>query len=256
MARSRQEKAQTLESGDIFFFYRPRIEEREPGGRRDLQRFYMVLKSHERQRFRLAVIGRKQLPDPGRKGERLWGFIDLVRKDPEAIRRELQGETYETATRGERRLPQARPAGEGVYHILRHGDHTHLAYALELPKEPGEVQEELRIGKEGSFIISVKNPERPSPPGVGLGGERQAEFPQKLLEVFAGRKFADVDPPEFLDHEGAEFLLISAAEDVKEELGIELEAEEESESSAEIFRELHISRQNRPTAPLLRGEWE
>ncbi len=34
----------------------------------------------------------------------------------------------QTHTRGEREPSPARPAGVGVYAIVDHGDHTHLAY--------------------------------------------------------------------------------------------------------------------------------
>jgi hypothetical protein len=71
------------------------------------------------------------------------------------VENELDRLTYSTATRGERHLAPARPAGEGVYTIARHDDHTHLAFALELPERPGEVQEELNIPREGSYIITV-----------------------------------------------------------------------------------------------------
>ncbi len=47
---------------------------------------------------------------------------------------------YETATRGERKRQPARAAGEGVYQLVRSGRETYLAYKLELPRQPGEVQ--------------------------------------------------------------------------------------------------------------------
>src|SRR5690606_27537612 len=121
--------------------------------------------------------------------------------DPRKIEKEFEGSSYRTKTRGERHEPPARPAGEGVYSLARHGDHTHLIYALELPKEPGEPQRQLRIEEEGSYIISVKNPEAPSPPRAGLSEDQKTDFPQKLQELFDGRKFLPVDPPDFLDHE-------------------------------------------------------
>ncbi len=43
----------------------------------------------------------------------------------------LQGlgeKSYETKTRGTRKVAAARAVGEGTYAILPHGDHTHLAY--------------------------------------------------------------------------------------------------------------------------------
>ena len=104
------------------------------------------------------------------------------------VTNELDKEVYETKTRGEQVQPEARPAGEGVYAIARHGDHTHLTYVLELPDGPGKVQRALNIEEEGSYIISVKNPDQPSPRGVGLDEDRQADFPKKLQGRFRGRR--------------------------------------------------------------------
>jgi hypothetical protein len=250
-----ENEVQTLEKGDIYFFYRPRVEEYDPEGLSDIQRFYMVLSTGDR--YRLMVVGHKRLPKPEKSGGRKhWGFVEMVRKDPKSVTDELSGAEYGTKTRGQRHLPQARPAGEGVYRILRHGDHTHLVFELELPEEPGEVQKELQLEKEASYIISVKNPERSGPKTPGLSSDKEARFPQKLMDVFRGRKFADADPPEFLDHEGAEFVLISASDDIGAELGIELDAEHESLGSAEIFRDLKMDREKKPVEPLLKGEWK
>jgi hypothetical protein len=157
--------------------------------------------------------------------------------------------------RGQRTQPAARPAGEGVYAIVEHGDHTHLAYVLELPDLPGEVQKSLNIGEKASYIISVKNPEQPSPEGLGLDESQQADFPKKLQERFRGRRFIKVAPPDFLNYQGAELLLIGAPGDTFEDLGIELEDEDESESTAEIFDDLHLEKSRHPTEPLLKGEW-
>jgi hypothetical protein len=252
-------KVEMLERGDVYFFYRPKIQEENPESVSDIQRFYMVLSPEDKQRFRMTIIGQKQLPDPSQKGrERYWGFVDMVRKSPESIHSELEEQTYKTKTRGERHTPAARPAGEGVYRIIRHDGHTHLAYALELPKpkKEGEVQEALDIERDASYIISVKNPERGSPLYAGLSEERQAHYPQNLREQFRGRKFADVDPPEFLNHEGTEFVLVAAAEDVKEELGFEMQTDDENASKAGIFNDLRADREAHPTKPLFEGEWD
>ena len=128
-------------------------------------------------------------------------------------------------------------------------------YATALPRRPGEVQEELNIEDEASYILAIKNPEKPSPPGAGLG-EHQAEYPKRLMETFRGRRFVDADPPEFLDYEGTEFILISAAGDVEQELGIELDGKKESSSRAEIFHDLRLKKSNQPTEPLFQGEWK
>ena len=47
----------------------------------------------------------------------------------------------------------------GVYEIVnRDGRKTSFAYKLEIPREPGEVQQELQIKKEASYTLSIKVP--------------------------------------------------------------------------------------------------
>lgn len=194
--------AEILERGDIFFLYRPKIETEEPHGLEDVQRFYMVLKPEGKELYRRIIIGRKRAPDV-EDHERNWAFVDRVSTKAEDIDEDLHRFIYETATRGERYQPAARPAGEGVYALVRHDDHTHLAYELELPRRTGEVQQELAIKPKASYIIAVKNPEAGAPPGVGLPEEQEAEYPRRLQELFRGRRFAEVEPA-FLDREGTE----------------------------------------------------
>ena len=244
--------SEVLERGNIYFLYRPRVEEDEVGEMDDVQRTYVALDPHGGGRMRRIVLGRKRLPDV-RGGGKTWGFIDQLTRSGREMGEGMGEETYGTKTRGTRHLPPARPAAEGVYAIVRHDDHTHLAYALELPEEPGDVQRDLRIDAEGSFILSVKNPEKPSPSHAGLRPEQKADYPRGLQERFGGRRFIPADPPELLDHEGAELLLVGAREDVEEELGIRLRPQDEEH--AEILRRLRLSRKEHPREPLLRGEW-
>jgi hypothetical protein len=122
MVKSTEPEAspEILEQGDIYFLYRPKVRgEEEAMGEQpaaedlgDVQNFYIVLKP-ERGRFRLISVGRKRLPDI-EEHERLWGFVDMIADSGKAIEEELQSATYATKTRGERVLPAARPAGEGV----------------------------------------------------------------------------------------------------------------------------------------------
>jgi hypothetical protein len=79
---------------------------------------------------------------------------------------------------------------------------------LELPKRQGPVERELNIKREASYIIAVKNPKTPSPPNIGLGRKQEAEFPKALQEKFEGRRLVPVDPPDFLNYEGEEVVLI------------------------------------------------
>jgi hypothetical protein len=51
---------------------------------------------------------------------------------PAALNEGLGAKQYETKTRGVRPVAAVRPAAEGVYAIVRFGDHTHLAYGVDL----------------------------------------------------------------------------------------------------------------------------
>jgi len=233
-----------LERGHIFFFYRPVAEESRPDSLLDVNRFHLVLRPQGEETLRYLTIGKKKLP--GDEGDRRnWGFVDGVYHEAEDLRSVLTGTGQATA----------RPAGEGVYALARRGRNTVLAYALELPEEPGEVQRAFHIEREGRFTLVVKNPEAASPLGVGLDEGRKAEFPEDLRAKFGDRKWIGADPPEFLDHEGAELVLI-AGDESGEDLGIDLEPEPEDEESAEVFRDLHLERSERSIKPLFEGTWE
>ena len=246
--------AQVLEDGDIYFLYRPRVEEDHVDSLEEVQRLLVVLHPWHGRRFRLLIIGRKRLPDIG-EHDRFWGFVDTVADRPEQLHEALEGRAYRTRTRGERVQQAARAAAEGAYVIARHDDHTHLAYQLELPHDPGPVQHELGIEPEASYIVTVKNPEASSPPGVGLPGAGKARLPGRLQAIFRGRRFAPLDPPAFLDHPGTEVVLIGAAHDASEELQLDLDAEVERAERNTIFDDLRIGHRERPLSPLFAGEW-
>jgi hypothetical protein len=66
MANFRRQRGPTdgdvVGRGDIWFFYRPRVETDAAQGLADIQRFFMIMKPEDRRLFRVAVIGRKRLP--------------------------------------------------------------------------------------------------------------------------------------------------------------------------------------------------
>ncbi|MFE9690213.1 hypothetical protein [Micromonospora sp. NPDC005806] len=246
--------AELLEDGDIYFLYRPRVQEEHVDSLDEVQRLLVVMHPWHGRHLRLLVVGRKRMPDIS-EHDRFWAFVDEVVDRPEQLHKTLQARRYRTGTRGEREQPPARPAAEGAYVLARHDDHTHLAYELELPTRPGEAQRGLSIEPEASYIVTVKNPQAPSPPGVGLGAARKVRLPAKLQGQFHGRRFAPLDPPDFLDHPGTELVLIGAAHDASEELRIDLDAEVERAERSTIFGDLRIGRRERPVAPLFTGEW-
>jgi hypothetical protein len=242
-----------VERGNIYFLYRPKVQHQDAGGLDDIERFFMVLRPNGEHRFRLMVIGRKKLPDLD-DHERNWGFVDRIFASAREIEAELEETHYRTKTRGERVRPATRPAGEGVYVMAQDGRSLKLAYALELPRQPGPVQQALNIAPEGSFSVSIKNPERGSSPNAGRDADEQADYPEQLQQEFGNRRFATWDP-RLLDYEGAEFILIGARENVKQDLGIDLKPEPKTEKSVDILKELRLARSRHPVEPLLKGEW-
>jgi len=250
-------QVETLEQGEIFFLYRPAVEEEEVKGLQDVQRFFLLLHPEGTQNHRLIIIGRKKLPDADKSGDRYWGFVDGILRTDKQLKEQFSAESYETETRGDRLLPSMRPAGLGQYQLLRHGDHTHLAYELMLPERRSEVQQELNIARAATYIISVKNPASSTPRGVGLESDQKAELPKQLQDRFKGRRFINADPPELLDHQGVEILLISTDESLKE-LGIDVDAQREAaDKDAEyVFKALHMNRSAQKENPLLSGKWQ
>jgi hypothetical protein len=257
----KDDASEILEQGNIYFLYRPKVRGEEEAQREetavedlgDVQNFYVVLKPHGG-RFRLINVGRKRLPEVD-EHERNWGFVDMVADSGKEIEEALQRDTYATKTRGERVRPAARPAGEGVYALVREGGRTHLAWALELPEKPGPVQKAFNIPEEASLAISIANPEKRSGPRTAqLSEEQEAHYPKSLQKEFRGRKFATEDP-RLLDYEGAEVIFIGAREDPEKAYHIDLQPEKESEGSADIFKQLRFAKSRHPVAPLLRGEW-
>jgi hypothetical protein len=252
MSTARGSLIRIIERGEIFFLYRPNQEGYEPGSLLEIRRFYMVLRPHGRETFRLIAIGKKKLPGFDEEGQRHWGFVDGVFRTPEELRQAATGIPTLLGSQRE----NLRPAGEGAYAILLHGNHTHLAYVLELPLMPGEVQEAFNIKPEARFVVAVKNPEAAGPPGVGLEMDRQASYPEELSSRFGDRRWVSVEPAEFLDYEGAELVLIGGRDDLGDDLGIDLQAHPKDEETAEIFRDLHLERSERTVKPLFEGVWE
>ena len=232
-----------LEQGHIYFYSAPRIGRDQPENTQAVQRLYMVLHPRGEKKYRRIILRQQKKPGPEESGsDKCWGFVERVIAGRNLLDQEqLEQDRHGMGTRGERRQP-ARPAGEGVYAILDHDSHAHLAYVLELPRIPGPIQQDVRIELEASHIITIKKPGLTGPPAAGLSGwHEKARFRQWLEHEFAGKRF--IPPyPRLLDYEGTEIVLISAAQDVREELGIELDVEQEFAQSAAIFKRLRLEK--------------
>ncbi|XP_058113497.1 uncharacterized protein LOC131256598 [Magnolia sinica] len=294
-------KVEILERGEIFFFYRPKVDKEEAHGVDDVQRLYIVLRAESGERtveekqssnsgkkgasqsvnkgadegghgseevniekqplLRFIVMGRKSLPDPSKRRQPYWGFVEMVTTKIEDVKTALKGAEYDTVTRGHRHKPLARALAEGVYRILRHNSgrkvHTHLIYKLEFPPEDIEngPQEVFNIEREGSFLIQIKNPDQRTTSSrfSSLQSKRKAVFPAHLQGQFGQHRYSPVDPPDFLNYEGCEFLLISASDDIEEELGLDIKTEECSDAACSDL--IQMFGETVPTASLLRGTW-
>jgi hypothetical protein len=231
---------------------------------KDVQRFYVITSPEngktKKDIYRLFLVGQKQLPEivegKSTSKERNWALNILTTSNAEDIHKELLAAEYTTETRGKRRLAAAAPAGEGKYSIVKHDNHTELAYLLELPEIPGPTQREFEVKKEASYIISVKNPDIKVPGFAAFSEEKKPEYPLHIKEKFGDRRWINVEDSEFLNYENTQVLLIGARKkDVEEELGIDIEEEKETENTADLFKELKIKREQVPLKPLLKGKF-
>lgn len=245
---------EVIERGDIYFFYRPKVlqkgkQQHTAQSVEDIQRFYIILHPQNKNQYRLLIMGRKRLPEP-KAHEKFWATIDLVTNDHKKLLDALKEHSYQTKTRGERHLPDVRACGEGIYTLVASKRHTYLAYQLELPEAIGEVQAEFHLKDKASYALSVKNQKQ-----VGSQSQRAANFPEKLQKKFRDRRFTAVNPPEFLDYEGAELLFIGASTQPTKELGIKLPTKKENINTAEIFNDLKLWRNEHTVKPLIEGQW-
>lgn len=245
-----------LEQGDIYFFYRPKKDVKEVKGIEDVRRFFMVTGPESRQQqqfYRLFVIGKKSLPEirksDARASERYWARVGGIFQDQKELTKELFSDEF-------RKGDVARPAGLGKYVIIRHQNHAELAYILETPGEPGEAQKELGIEKEASYIISVINPKKPTPPGYP-SAEEYPKYPDEVLKEFSeNESFVSLRDTRLIDYQNAQMILIGAREGkdvIKRDLGIQIE---EKKEDSNIFDKLKVRKEEIPIKPLTEAKLE
>ncbi|MFW5719938.1 MAG: hypothetical protein ACOCXT_02845 [Candidatus Dojkabacteria bacterium] len=244
----RNENVEKLEVGTIYFIVKPKVNQEKLSGEEDIQRFHMVLAPKDTRQFRSIIVGHKKLPGIT-EHNRYWGYVNALYQSEEKFHQEFEGGEHETKTRGTQHEDPARVAGEGVYAFVTHGDHTHFIYELNQPRDTGEVQEDLNIKPEGSYIVSVKNPKRGAPKSAGLPRTENVEYPQNLQQLFDDKRFISVSDTKLLDYEGAEVVLIGSQEEVSKELGIELDENKR-------YHELHLDKGSLEKKPMKEGKWQ
>ncbi|GAA5880478.1 hypothetical protein JCM16303_005396 [Sporobolomyces ruberrimus] len=237
-----ERKHGTLETGHVYFVYRPKVEVEEPHSLDDVSKFHLLLVPHHSKLHRLLAIGKKALPDHDQSSRPLWGEVLNVGEDMKSLKKNLGSYSYETKTMGSRYQPGSRVAASGVY-ILHATENypkdsqnmsavyeTKFAYQVALPHEMGEVQEALHIHPSGSFSLQVKNPESPSnnPAAPTQDPSKHPQFPESLQSLFR-TKFIPANPPALLDYPGAELLLLPSKHNVHEDIGNKAEKELQEE---------------------------
>ncbi|KAK4837390.1 hypothetical protein QYF36_005065 [Acer negundo] len=175
--------------------------------------------------MQLKVVMAASLPDPSKKSRPYWGFVEMVTTKIQDVKAALGAEEYDAMTKEDKE---------------------------------NKPQESLNIEREGSFLIQIKNPDQHgsgfSSKFGGLQNKRKAVFPAHLQGQFGHKRYCPADPPDFLNYEGCEFLLISASDDIEKELGLDLDTEEgeADESCSDLVMNFG---ETASTKPLLQCTW-
>jgi uroporphyrinogen-III synthase len=215
--REKKLPSNILEKGVIYFFARNRVSVDEAESVGDLQRTFFVLRPlptgaklgdgavQDLKNNRLFALPKKVFPKS--HSDRFMAFVEKANTSIQDLKDNFfKGADYDTQTQGTRHTDPVTPIAEGVYLITRTEDATtHLVYSTTIPSEIGEVQEDLGIKEQGSFIISVKNPERSGPASASL--PQKPDFSKEIIEEFRGLAWSEVKP-KYLDHEYCQILLI------------------------------------------------
>ncbi|KAJ5197967.1 uncharacterized protein N7498_007084 [Penicillium cinerascens] len=211
-----------LEKGIIYFFFRPRVNVDDPHGVGDVARSFFVLRPtplgaeldqnqgpiDKGARCRLLMLPKKKFPTTPQ--ERDMGFVEKAGQTMKDLQENfVAARTYETATRGERTIEEARPYAEGVYAITSTKRTSHLAYVLTIPAQLGEIQENFGLRHRGSWIVSAKNPKFPGPTSAQL--PKDPEYPESVREKFGDLRWVPLEP-EFIEYPNAQFLMIGEAQ--------------------------------------------
>ncbi|TAQ88215.1 hypothetical protein B7494_g3458 [Chlorociboria aeruginascens] len=203
-----------LEKGIIYFFFRGRVGIEEPQVMEDIARSYIVLRPipvgakigdgplEDSGNARLLALPKKMLPK--RKQDRFLVFVENPKANVKNLKDQFASSDYSTKTAGTSHIPSTTPFAEGVYAITSTGRKSFLAYHITVP-EIGEIQRSLGLHGKGSYIVSVKNPETPSPANTGLSSP--VKYPESVQKKFRGLRWMPLEL-DLLDYEKTQILLI------------------------------------------------
>lgn len=245
---------EVIEKGALYFFYRPKVDVPKVRGINDVQRFYFVMAPDDRELYRLIIIGQKYMPEifEGKmaREELNWAIVDLVTSNSKELGQEKLG--WEE-TSAEKTVFPARPVGVAQYQLIQHGRHTELAYQLEVPEKPGQVQDAFNIFEQGSYIFKIKNPSGAAP---GYPGAKQKAGYPKELEEFFDSDWIDAKDKRILDYENTQLLLMGARKhDIEKELDITFHPTESDKEVNDLYRIFALKEEDHPKKPLTQGQW-
>ncbi|KAI1176548.1 hypothetical protein F4777DRAFT_597543 [Nemania sp. FL0916] len=225
-ARSGSVPSSILEKGVIYFFFRGRVNISSPSSVSDIQRSYIILRPlskdsklssgtlSDENNLRLIAVPKKVFPQTGR--ERWISFVEKTHASLKTLREDFLAESeYETKTVGKRHTPAAQPAAEGVYAITTTGSESHLVYMITLPAELGEVQMELGLKRQGSWVVSTRNPEYEAPRAMAT--KEGAEYPKDVQDEFRKLRWMPSQPRHF-DYVNSQILLIGESSGIEKAL--------------------------------------
>ena len=246
-------KVNILQKGNIYFFYRPKVQHETAHTIEEVQRFFIVLNPENSSSYIILVVGRKHLPE----SSVYFAFIEKIARDKEGFMNILKEENYTTSSSRDRRLPVARCLGEGKYLLIWHDDHhTHLCYHLELPSKIGEVQEQFNLEEQGDYLINIRNPNVPASPGIGLSSQQKPHYPEELISRMGDYRFIPLNPVEFLNFEGAEMLIIGKKTSDLQDKDLDIKRCLSEISFKDIQEELKRTQEQESLVPLVEGKWK
>ncbi len=235
-----------IEQGDLYFFYRKKMDVEKTKSIDDIQRVHMLMAPDLKEKKRLFIIGKKKLPEiikgKRKSTQREWALNVLTSKKNDSIKEALSPTQYMTKTKGQRVEPGAVPLAQGRYQIFEHENHTSLGYKIQLPKKIGKAQKEFGLKNEAEYILSVKNPE------IKMRGfsQMQPKYPKSLKDKFSDKRWIDVQDTRLLDYEDVQALLIGARDDLSD---IKLKIT----GKANMFKKLDMNKNLWPTKTLEKG---
>jgi len=273
--------ASLIEEGTIYFFYRPKVDTYEVKDMADVHNLWVVMqpklsvavpstdadklppseaKEKEKESkkfFRLLNFHRKTLPNYAAEGKD-QRLATVERTSPDIVDIELL--LLRNNVNNSHENPPSRPIGHGAYAILLHDkgikDHVHLVFALETPKELGEVQNAFHLPKQGNYILHVKKPET---------DEVMASVPDAYKDLWSDRTYVSPPTNVLLNCDGVKILFTKTKQSITEskivakELEIleeDIEHEEEATPENIFDKLLHLDLDRSLAEPVLTGSWK